>query len=72
MLLGTPNQGMIFLASVLDTPAAFSLWVGYAFTQPMKVQTTHHQKVPINFICLNLSEVDFQVLEWVDSPLLDK
>jgi hypothetical protein len=40
MLLGTPNQGIISSASTLDTSVAFSVWVGYASTQPVKVQTT--------------------------------
>jgi hypothetical protein len=40
MLLGTLNQGMIFLAIVLDISATFSMQVGYASTQPVKVQTT--------------------------------
>jgi hypothetical protein len=40
MLLGTQNRGIISLASTLDTSVAFSVWVGFASTQPVKVQTT--------------------------------
>jgi hypothetical protein len=71
MLLGTLNRGMIFLASVLDTSVAFFRAGGICFYLACK-NTDHYQKVPISFAWLDLSEVHFQVLEWVDSPLLDE
>jgi hypothetical protein len=40
MLLGILNRGIISLASTLDTSVAFSMLVGYASTQSVKVQTT--------------------------------
>jgi hypothetical protein len=68
MLLGTPNQGIISLASTLDTSVAFSMHVGYSSTQPVRLQTTIRRYQC--FTRLDLSEVHLQVLEWVDPILL--
>jgi hypothetical protein len=56
MLLGTQNRGIISLASAFDTSVAFSMWVGYASTQPDE-GADHHQEVLISFAWLDLSEV---------------